>query len=85
VKNERLTYKYSFARPLTEQMIDSFPPPQLLAGPAPIPQQGGTGGVDSMLAAALSGLSGFNLWIVLVVVLVAAAAIYLFVFRKKKE
>jgi len=38
-----------------------------------------------MLAAALSGLSGFNLWIVLVVVLVAAAAIYLFVFRKKKE
>jgi hypothetical protein len=45
---QRLSYFYSFARPLTEQMIDSFPAPRLLYGQGAAREEQG-----SLLAASL--------------------------------
>jgi hypothetical protein len=81
----KLSYSYSFERPLTEQMIDLFEAPTLRAKPEqqPSAQQQDAG----LLAASIGPIFGLKLPVigVLLAFVVLLALLYFFLFRKKEE
>ena len=84
-KGGRLSYAYSFSRPLTEQMIALFDAPSIReagAGPQAVPQQD-----SGLLAASIGPIFGITLPLVgvLLAFLVLLALLYFFLFGKKKE
>ena len=85
-KGGRLSYAYSFSRPLTEQMIALFDTPTIReAGTGsqakPAAQDGG------LLAASIGPIFGITLPLIGVVVafLALLSLLYFFLFGKKKE
>jgi len=79
---DEIEFAYSFARPLTEQMIESFRAPKI-ASAGQEQEQG------SDLVASLFGLMGldlsFSLLLIVLFGIVLAFLIYTFIFAKKKE
>ena len=84
-KGGRLSYAYSFSRPLTEQMIALFDAPTIreaaTGAPATAAQSGG------LLAASIGPIFGIQLPLIGVVLafIVLLALLYFFLFRKKEE
>jgi hypothetical protein len=83
-KGGRLSYAYSFSRPLTEQMIALFAAPTIReagTGTTPPAQDGG------LLAASIGPIFGITLPLIGVVLAFVAllALLYFFLFGKKKE
>jgi uncharacterized protein (AIM24 family) len=81
-KGSRLSYAYSFSRPLTEQMIGLFEAPSIREAGAAEQGQGG-----GLLAASIGPIFGLTLPLVgvLLAFLVLLSLLYFFLFRKKKE
>ena len=84
-KGGRLSYAYSFSRPLTEQMIALFDAPTIreaATGTPSTPAQSG-----GLLAASIGPIFGLQLPLVGVVLafIVLLSLLYFFLFRKKEE
>ena len=84
-KGGRLSYAYSFSRPLTEQMIALFDAPTIReagASPQAVPVQD-----SGLLAASIGPIFGISVPLlgVLFAFLVLLALLYFFLFGKKKE
>ena len=75
---ERLTYKYSFARPLTEQIIDTFAAPKLIYSSTRKGQDNG-----SLFSAALFGLDTWNQWQMCLMAIIVLLLLFLIFSRKK--
>lgn len=83
-KGGKLSYSYSFERPLTEQMIDLFEAPTLRTQSA---QQASAQQGAGLLAASIGPIFGLKLPVlgVLLAFVVLLALLYFFLFRKKEE
>ena len=82
-KNGKLSYSYSFERPLTEQMIDLFDAPSIRLAGEPVQATQDAG----MLAASIGPIFGLDIPIigVLIAFVVLLALLYFFLFRRKEE
>ncbi|MCX6769586.1 MAG: Ig-like domain-containing protein, partial [Candidatus Micrarchaeota archaeon] len=83
VNGEKVTYSYSFARPLTASMIDAFAVPSLLVK-TEIPSSQGGQDIGSMISASIGALGGFSLPLVIVGFVLVAAVTFKFITGRNK-
>lgn len=87
INGETVTYRYSFARALTSEMIGSFAPPKLLTGaPGEATPSGQPGDIGSLISASMAAtVFGISLPLVVLAALLVLGAVYFFVAGRKKE